>query len=201
MAFFDNLFGKGKMFSDRMRYVDDFTIEEYQNARGKTRRKAVYIGQWTVLQEKGGKTLAKLIGAAVFAALAAAALVNAVLLTHMLSGYLLVMIPIYIALFPMLYLMMGAFSLPYRQNPMRRDQYMHGIQRMQRSSVAIMVFVAVGMVAGFIVRIVQKDWLYLKQDIWFLIGCFMSVAFCAGVLFLLGRIDTRECPNNAYKNP
>ena len=201
MAFFDNLFGKGKTFSDRTRYVNDFKIEEYQNARGKIRRKAIYIGQWTVLREKGGKTLAKLIGAAAFAVLAAAALFNAVLLTHMLSGNLFVMIPLYVALFPTLYLLMGAFSLPYRQKPMRRDQYMHGITRMQRSSVAIMVFIMIGVIAGFIVRIVQKDWLYLKQDTWFLVGCLAAVVFCAGVLFLLGRIDTRECPNETFQNP
>ena len=33
MAFFGNLFGSGKTFSDRMRYVGDFKTEEYRDAR------------------------------------------------------------------------------------------------------------------------------------------------------------------------
>ena len=55
MAFFGNLFGSGKTFSDRMRYVDDFKTEEYRDARGKVRRRAVYTGVWTV--EPGTATL------------------------------------------------------------------------------------------------------------------------------------------------
>ena len=198
MAFFGNLLGSGKLFSDRMRYVDDFKIEEYRDARGKTRRKAVYIGPWTVLNETGGRTLAKIIGAAALAAFAAAAFVNTLLIPqHASSGSLFVMIPLYAALFPTLYLVMGAFSLPYRQKPMRRDQYMHGITRMQRSSVAILVFLAVGVIASFIYRISVKDWLFRKEDIWFLVGCGASALLFAGLLWLLGSIEVHECANDA----
>ncbi len=200
MAFFDNLFGNGKTFSTRMRYVDDFRIEEYQDARGKLRRKAVYTGPWTVLEETGGKTLAKLIGTAVLAALSAAALFYTVMLTHATSGNLLVMIPLYVALIPMLYLLMGAFSLPYRQKPMRRDQFMHGIMRMQRSSVAIMIFITIVVIASFIYRISTKDWLFRKEDILFLTGCAASALLCGGVLILLGSLNTRERPNETYQN-
>ena len=200
MAFFGNLLGSGKLFSDRMRYVNDFRIEEYRDARGKMRKKAVYTGPWTVLCEPGRGTLAKLIGAAALSVLSAVTLINALLLTHAVSGNLFVMIPLYLALFPMFYLLMGAASLPYRRKPMHRDQYMHGVTRMQRSSVAIIVFVAVGMIASLICRAVIRDWLYWKEDIWFLIGCGISAVFCAGILFLLGRIDTKECPNETYPN-
>lgn len=196
MAFFGNLFGSGKSFSDRMRYVDDFKIEEYQNARGKTRKRAVYIGPWTVLNETGGKTLAKLIGAAALAVFAAAAFVNVLLIPqHAASDSLFVMIPLYVALFPTLYLLMGAFSLPYRQKPMRRDQYMHGITRMQRSSVAILVFLAVGVIASFIYRFSMKYWLFRKEDIWFLVGCGVSALLLAGLLWLLGNIEVHACAN------
>ena len=58
MALFDNLFGKGKTFSDRMRYVEDFRIEESLDERGKMHRKAVYIGNWTVLRKTGSGALA-----------------------------------------------------------------------------------------------------------------------------------------------
>ena len=200
MAFFDNLFGKGKSFSDRTRYVEDFRIEEYQDAKGRQRRHAVYIGTWTELTEKGGKTLAVLIGAAVLAAAAVVLLLMALLTTHASSGSLLVMIPMYIALLPAFYLLMGAFSLPYRQKPMRRDQFMHGITRMQRSSVAILAFITVGIIASFVYRIAQHDWMFLKGDVRFLVCGFASALCCAGILFLLGMLDTVERPNEAFKN-
>ena len=201
MAFFGNLLGSGKLFSDRMRYVDDFKIEEYRDARGKTRRKAVYIGPWTVLNETGGRTLAKIIGAAALAAAGAAVLFSALLLTHTMSGNPFVMIPLYVALFPTLYLVMGAFSLPYRQKPMRRDQYMHGIRRMQRSSVAILIFIAVSLIAGFIYRFAEKEWMYLKRDTWFLVSCILSALLFAGLLWLLGSIEVHERANEDVPNP
>ena len=201
MAFFDNLFGSGKTFSTRMRYVNDFKIEEYQDARGKTRTRAVYTGPWTVLEDTGGKTLAKLIGAAALAAAGTILLFVTLLSSHLMADKLLVMIPLYVALFPTFYLLMGAFSLPYRLKPMRRDQYMHGIMRMQRSSVAIIVFITVGVIASFIYRISTQEWWFQKKDILFLVGCVVSALLCAGVLFLLGSLDTRERPNETYPNP
>lgn len=201
MAFFDNLFGSGKTFSTRMRYVNDFKIEEYQDARGKKRTRAVYTGPWTVLEDTGGKTLAKLIGAAVLAAAGVILLFVTLLSSHLMADKLLVMIPLYVALFPTFYLLMGAFSLPYRLKPMRRDQYMHGIMRMQRSSVAIIVFITVGVIASFIYRISTQEWWFQKKDILFLVGCVVSALLCAGVLFLLGSLDTRERPNETYPNP
>lgn len=200
MAFFDNLFGKGKSFSDRMRYVNDFKTEEYRNARGKLRTRAVYIGPWTVLTEPGGKTLAKLIGTAILAGAAAASLVYAFLQMHTFGGDLLVMIPLYAALLPLFYLLTGVFSLPYRQNPMRRDQYMHGIRRMQRSSVAVLAFIGVGVIASFVLRLGRNDWLFLKGDIRFLAGCGVSVLCLAAILSLLGCVDIAERPNSAYPN-
>ena len=199
MAFFGNLFGSGKTFSDRMRYVDDFKTEEYRDARGKVRSRAIYIGVWTVLEKPGKKTLSTLIGAAALAALSAAVLLYALLQPNLFGGELLVMIPLCVALFPSMYALMGAFSLPYRQKPMRRDQFMHSITRMQRSTVAILAFLAVGIIVSFVLRLIRGDWLFLSGDWRFLIGLSMSVLCNCGVLALLGSIDTVERPNDAYR--
>ena len=157
MALFDNLFGKGKTFSDRMRYVEDFRIEESLDERGKTHRKAVYIGNWTVLRKTGSGALAKLIASA-------------------------------------------AFSLPYRQKPMRRDRFMHGITRMQRSSVAVIAFAAVSLIVSFIYRAVVGDWMFFKEDRLFIALCIGVGICCAGVLILLGSLETEERPNGDFAN-
>ena len=192
MALFDNLFGKGKTFSDRMRYVEDFRIEESLDERGKMHRKAVYIGNWTVLRKTGSGALAKLIASAALAAAAAVLLVRTMLLTHASSGSLFVMIPLAAALFPALYLVMGAFSLPYRQKPMRRDRFMHGITRMQRSSVAVIAFAAVSLIVS--------DWMFFKEDRLFIALCIGVGICCAGVLILLGSLETEERPNGDFAN-
>lgn len=199
MGFFDNLFGKGKSFTDRMRYVDDFRIEEYRDAKGKVRKKAIYTGAWTVFRDTGKKTLAVLIGSAALATASAVLLTTGALQTHAFSGNLVVMIPLCIALFPMLYLLFGAASLPYRRRPMRRDQYMHGITRMQRSSVAVLIFITVGVIASFVFRFLEKDWLFLKGDRRFLIFTVLSALCAAGILLLLGALDTVEQPNGTYR--
>ncbi len=200
MALFDNLFGKGKTFSDRMRYVEDFRIEESLDERGKMHRKAVYIGNWTVLRKTGSGALAKLIASAALAAAAAVLLVRTMLLTHASSGSLFVMIPLAAALFPALYLVMGAFSLPYRQKPMRRDRFMHGITRMQRSSVAVIALAAVSLIVSFIYRAVVGDWMFFKEDRLFIALCIGVGICCAGVLILLGSLETEERPNGDFAN-
>ena len=116
--------GNGKGLTDTFRYVDDFKTELVTDASGKTRKKTTYIGIWYVLRETGSQTVGMLIGAAALA-VCTAVLGGFVLLTnHAGSGSYWVLIPHGAALFPALYLLMGAASLPYWQKPMRRDQYM-----------------------------------------------------------------------------
>ena len=200
MGLFDNLTGKGKSFSDSLKYVDDFKTELVRDEKGKLRKKTTYIGVWTVLRESGKKTLLQLITAAILSGLCGIFLVWILLLTHASSGSLFVILPLAAALFPALYAIMGAFSLPYRQKPMRRDQYMHSFVRMQRSAVAILAFVAVGIVCSFGYRIVHSDWLFFAEDATFLGLAFSVIVYCVGVLWLLGRIETAEYPNSACQN-
>ncbi len=191
--------GNGKGLTDTFRYVDDFKTELVTDASGKTRKKTTYIGIWYVLRETGSQTVGMLIGAAALA-VCTAVLGGFVLLTnHAGSGSYWVLIPHGAALFPALYLLMGAASLPYRQKPMRRDQYMHGFVRMQRSSVAVLAITAVGMIASVVVRAIAGDWMFLSGDIrYYAEGAAMLLA-CGAILFLLGRIDLAEYPNSYWK--
>ncbi len=202
MGLFDNLNGTGKGFqlSDSLKYVDDFKTELVEDENGKVRKKTTYIGTWTELREPGGKTLAKLIGSAVLAAAIGVLLMATLLLNHASSASLLVMLPLAAALFPSLYLLMGAASLPYRQKPMRRDQYMHGFVRMQRSSVAVIIFTVVATICSFVYRIFRSDWLFLTEDGTFLVQLAFVIVCSVGVLWMLGTIEVAEKPNSAHKD-
>ena len=189
--------GKGNPFLNRSKYVNDFKVEEVQDKKGRLRKIAVYIGTWFVPREE--KKAKGVVFTCLALAVATAVLYfRSLLLTHFGSGKLLVMLPLLLGLFPLLYLLMGATELPYRGRPMRRDQYMHSFIRMSRSAVAVSIFAAVGLVALFVFRAVEGDWLFLKEDWRFLILVVLSAGCAVAIIFLLRGVDLMEKPNSAY---
>ncbi len=200
MGLFTDKSGKWIGFTDRMKYVEDFRTELIEKENGKIVKKVTYLGEWTVLNDTGARTLWKLISAAVSAVLTGGFLAWGLLTTHASSGSFLVVIPLVMALFPALYLLFGAASLPYRRNPMRRDQVMHGITRMQRSSVAVIVFAGAAILMSILYRIINKDWAFFKEDWLFLVRIAAAIICCIGILVLLGSIETRQKPNDAFPN-
>ena len=196
MGLFDNPLENGRSFSDLKKYINDFKIVEEKDAKGRLRKKAVYTGVWFVPAEKPEKTRWKLIGTVAMALLLMAAYVRMILLTHASSGQYPVMVPMLLGLFPGMYLMMGILSLPFRGNPMRRDQYMHGFIRASRSVVALGICDLVALIATMIYRAVKPDWIYFPED-WLYTSLAVAVpALAAGIIFLLRSIDLDEKPND-----
>ena len=190
--------GKGNPFSNRTRYVNDFKVVEEPDKKGRLRKKAVYIGTWTLPRdEKQGKRTCW--AALVLALISAVLYFRGLLLTHFGSGKLLVMLPLMLGMFPLLYLLMGATELPYRGRPMRHDQYMHSFIRMSRSAVAVTVFDLVGVIALFVLRAVEGDWLFLPEDWGFLALTLIPAILLVLIVILLRRVDLMERENGAYK--
>ena len=198
MGWIDKFTGKGSKLFDRLKYTEDFRLETETDEKGKTRKKAVYIGTWFVIRDYGTADRLRMAGSLLAAAAVMIIQFSMLILRHAGSGSLLVVLPLAAALFPGMYLLMGAASLPYRGKPMRRDQYFHGMIRMSRSAVAILAFNTVAALAALIYRIVKNDWLFLKGDWTFLILFGISVVLCAGVIWILRGIDITEKPNGSY---
>lgn len=198
MGWIDKFTGKGSKLFDRLKYTEDFRLETETDEKGKTRKKAVYIGTWFVIRDYGTADRLRMAGSLLAAAAVMIIQFSMLLLRHAGSGSLFVVLPLAAALFPGMYLLMGAGSLPYRGKPMRRDQYFHGIIRMSRSAVAILAFNTVAALAALIYRTVKNDWLFLKGDWLFLILFGISAVLCAGVIWILRGIDITEKPNESY---
>ena len=198
MGLFDTPVQKGQSFSDRKKYIDDFELVETKDDKGRVRKRAVYKGVWTELRPPVKKSLYKIWAVLALAVLLAVVYVRMLLLTHLTSGNVLAMLPLLIGLFPGLYLLMGALSLPFRGRPMRRDQYMHSFIRVSRSAVAVIVCVAVGLIASFIYRAVNGDWTFFREDRLFIILCLVSAALASGAITLLRTVEVAERPNEAY---
>ncbi len=200
MRLFDNPVEKGKSFSDLRKYVNDFEVVEVKDDKGRIRKQAVYKGVWTVIRSPEPAVKLKLWGTLVLAIGLAAVYMRMMLLTHLTSGQVIVMLPFLVGLFPALYMLMGAFSLPFRGKPMRRDQYMHSFIRVSRSSAAIVVCVAVGLIAMLVFRIVSGNWDFFAEDRLFTVLAFLNAGLAAGAMTLLRSVDLTERPNEAY-NP
>ena len=200
MGWIDSFAGKGSKLFDRQKYTDDFRLETETDEKGKIRKKAVYIGTWFLIRDYGSTDRLRMAGSMVLAAVVMIVQFALLLQFHAGSGSLFVILPLAAALFPGLYLVMGAFQLPFRGTPMRRDQYMHGIIRMSRSAVAILSFNTVAVIATFVYRTVKGDWMFLKGDWTFLILFLISAVCCAGVLWILRGIEIAERPNEAFMN-
>ncbi len=202
MRLFDSMVRNGSGFSDLRRYVGDYKIVETKDDGGRLRKKAVYVGRWIVIRDMNHAVKARMWASLAAGAGLAIGYVRALLISHVASGQLLVMLPLLAGLFPLLYLIMGLLSLPFHGKPMRRDQYMHSFIRAFRSAVALGAFQLVGLLATFLFRLIQGDWLFLSGDWWFIISVVLTLILAAVIIILLYGIDLAEVENVAFdSNP
>ncbi len=197
MGLFD-AFTKGKKLSDLTKYVGDFEIVEETDERGRIRRRAVYRGVWTLPREQGAATKARLWTTLALCLLTVGLQVWMLVLNHGHDGEYWVMVPLLAGLFPALYLLMGATSLPFRCRPMRQDQYMHSFIRVSRSATAVGVFTLSGLLISLILRLIRGEWRMRTEDWLFVAACTLIPALCIVIIFLLRGIDLMERENGVF---
>ena len=162
------------------RYVEDYRIVEYTNAKGKIKRKAEYIGQWYVplISEQEQHKMHIVfwtVSLIIFVSNAAA-----LLLPYAADSELYVVLPCALSLFPALYLIMALFAQPKVGKRMERIQYEHGYLRVGRSSVAIMILCGVAMIGAIV-----YDSLCLVHKVEKTLGI-SDALFLVLVLFIIG---------------
>ena len=199
MGLFDGFTEGSRRFGDREKYLKDYQIIEKTDAKGRTTQRAVSIGAWTVPEKRGGLWYLLLGGALGLSLLAALGLMWVLLLSHAYAGELAVMLPLLASLFPAMYLLMGAFSLPFRGRPMRRDQYMHSFIRASRSAAAVAVFTLAALLISLFLRAVRGDWFFLPGDARFAAGCAVTAVLSASVIPVLRRVPLTERENGTYQ--
>ena len=191
MSLFGN-FGDLYKKKDHLVYADDYEDELYEDEHGKTRRRVTYIGPYIPVRNDARSLRFILIGVILLTAMTAAGIGAGMLINHTTGWWFFTTVPVSIAAFPCLYLIMGTLHLPYSGKPLQRDAYMHGMVRMLRSCGAIIVLSAVTLAAEFLFRIIHSDWLFLRGDIAFMLILFGIMAACIGIIFLIRAIDVDE---------
>lgn len=186
--------GKGK-------YIDDYSLEEYTDGKGRVKKRTHYNGSWFCVKGDEARARRRLFLSLTLALILGAALIAVQVQTHTSAWAFYVILPQAVALFPLLYLALGLFKLPYRLRPMERGSYFMGIIRVCRSSVAILILCAASFIGDFVFRGLSGDWVYLHADRLYLVLLGLVLLCCGAILWLLNGIEIDERPNHAYPQP
>lgn len=200
MGFFSNLTGNGKglSFSDSLKYVSDYKTETVTDDKGRERKRARYIGPWYVITTEPKSSRIRMIVSLVLGVLAAVCHVMLPLQTHYGMNKYPVLVPIVLALFPLMYMLMGLFSLPFSMKPMHRDRNAHSFMRASKSGVAVAAMILVAFIALFVYRIAEGDFLFLAGDWIFTALCVAEIALIIVIIVLLYNIEREEKPNSHH---
>lgn len=161
----------------RRRYLNDYEVIPYVGANGKSKQKLRYVGSWYCISDDA-TTDKKILQLHILSYIVATAVLLALLLNHSAYLTMYVSVPAVIALFPIAYLLMGSFRLPWKARPLRRDERDKSLNRMWRSAVGILILfgiVTVGYVVFWFVageRFVWQDTAFLLCSAVVLLGSF-----------------------------
>lgn len=198
MSLFSNPLNGKRKLDGMMKYADDYRTELCTDSKGRTRERVVYTGEWTVIRSDEKTAKRCILTGAACAFVSVFSLIAAQFQNHMSGRSFFVVLPLAAALFPALYLLMALFKLPYRLKPMKRDEYDHGFLRAFRSLTAMGILTAAAGIAGIIVRVVYKDWMFLKGDVVYMFCMIAGITFAVLSFILLRKPDTTEKPNSYY---
>lgn len=189
-GFFFN--GKFLEHKDSLKYVNDYTTELYEDEKGKTRERTTYVGPMIKFRDDPKSVKTKLIVSTVLTCLMACALVYSVMMNHASAWWGFTVIPMAVAAFPALYMVMGALNFQFDAVPMKRDRYMRSIIRVFKSSAAVIVCYVVGLIADVVYRAVFDDWLFLSEDILFATLSITVIVLSAIVILILRSLNVDE---------
>ncbi len=188
-VFFNGEFFKLK---DSLKYVNDYKTELYEDEKGKTREKITYVGPMIKFMDSQKSVRLKFAAVSLLSVLSLATAGAAVSMSHTTAWWPFVSMPTAIGLIPLLYLFLGVCSLQFNCQPMKRDRYMHSIIRIYRSAPAVFLFMLAALIAEFIYRAVYDDWIFLKNDISFLIMLILTCVFMVLIIVVLRNVNIDE---------
>lgn len=184
-------------FSDTVKYVDDYQVETYVNEAGKTKKRAKYVGIWTCFAKDDETASVKLWVARALGLLLLACLMMVELVPNSAETSYLVVVPLALALLPLLYMAMGIFCLPFNRKPMRRDVHAHSFIRIGRSALAIIIFCGVSLIGRMIFHL-MNGWNMRFEDIYHIGGTVLCIAICVTLIVIIRSIELHEKANDTY---
>jgi len=168
----------------KRKYAEDYEIVTEEDENGREKETIVYQGAM-YRPRTWGNEKKKIIWGAVCGGLSCVFLILSQLFVHASSWAPYVALPLAAALIPAAFLCAGLVRLPYKLAPMRRDQYMRGMIRVCRSALAVAILSGIAFAGDFLYRALSGDWMYMGEDIRFLIFAACTAGLAAAALVLI----------------
>lgn len=182
--------------SKRYRYIDDYKVVPYVGAGGKSKQRLEYIGKYVNITDDAAETMRLLRRVQVGVVLILLLLGTCLVLEHSASRTMYVAVPSILNVFPLAYMCIGAFMLPKRIEPMRRDAFAHSISRVQHSAIGIVAFCALTFIGTAVYWIFAGDY-FLIIDAIFIAVTIAEAALSYTIYRRLKGIKTELLPNKA----
>ncbi|MCQ2458646.1 MAG: hypothetical protein MJ142_07965 [Clostridia bacterium] len=184
-----------------MKFAEMYQTESYVDEHGRKKARLRYTGPWTVPLDTGGTALVRIRACGICTWLILAVLIALQLFRHASSGCWYTAVPLLTALFPGAYGALGSIDLPWRLKPLTQDRYMHSVIRICRSSLAVLILTGVtALICEPVYRIVSGDWIFLREDILFLILCVTAAGLAFGEIRVLRGMEFHDVPNERYRD-
>ena len=182
-----------------MKYAALYRSEPYVDERGRKKTRLRYTGPWMVPLDTERVAQIKIPLCGIGTWLILAALIVLQLFRHASSGCWYTSVLLLLALFPGAYGALGSIDLPWRGKPLTYDRYMHSVIRICRSSLAVLILTGVtAVICEPVYRIVSRDWIFLREDIGFLILCLFAAGLAYGEIRTLRDMEYHEVPNERF---
>ena len=142
----------------RYRYTENYKMTMRTLADGTVKEEAEYVGKWLQAEHSADvykKARFFAVPASVFS-LCAGILLLAVQGFAVYNGGLYALIPAAMALFPAIYLLLGALKLPAEDRKLQTDVFRFAHERIRRSSAAIAILYALTLVLTIVFLAVSK---------------------------------------------
>ncbi len=97
------------------------------------------------------------------------------------SRVLWVLVPYLFVLLPTLFMGLGTVEYAFSHDPMRRDEYERGLERMKHSAIGAMVLSVIAFVCEIVFLILRRGTYDLQKELFF--ALFYPIFLAAGFLF------------------
>lgn len=169
------------------KYKDDYEMISTIDENGRERKKAIYRGVYFEVN-LDQDSLIRFRSAAF-------GLILLITLFHVAGGFvdnqgmyqMYIALPYVLAFFPLMYTIMGIFSLPKEKRSYRRDEIGVSFERIKKSTNALLLFLGIGLLGeiGYVIfgsspEFLIPELLYLTSD-----------AVCAALTYFFVRIQKR----------
>ncbi len=163
-------------------YKDDYDHRPEVNKRGRFVDRFYYKGDLYKLPFDGKKKRKTVLCCILFFLLFVALWVLQGLINQTSSHVLWVLIPYLFVLLPTLFMGLGIAEYAFSHDPMRRDEYEKGLERIKHSVIGAMVLAGIGMITEIVYLVIRRGEYTAGRELLFLLfyPLFIALGICFG---------------------